>query len=153
MSIRKPALTDEQLLGTDIIIDLHTKAAEQRYKLELDFLDEHKKAAQERGEDPEKAQRDALSLLAQKGWRPSPGLFLDMAYKLSASPKEQKRDEKLAQIEVKRQEVEAAKAGGLSPREAWDQVAKRYGHNSGEALRKALQPNRVNRLARRHLRG
>jgi hypothetical protein len=37
--------------------------------------------------------------------------------------------------------------------EAKAEVAKHWGHNSGEALRKALQPNRVNRRQRRQPRG
>jgi hypothetical protein len=37
--------------------------------------------------------------------------------------------------------------------EAKDEVAKHWGHNSGDALRKALQPNRVNRRSRRQSRG
>ena len=37
--------------------------------------------------------------------------------------------------------------------EAKDEVAKHWGRNSGEALDKALQPNRVNRQSRRQSRG
>ena len=42
---------------------------------------------------------------------------------------------------------------GRPVKEAKDEVAKHWGHNSGDALRKALQPSRVNRRSRRQSRG
>lgn len=66
--------------------------------------------------------------------------------------KREKRENSRIRAELMRADLEAAKAK-KPVTEAKAEVAKRWGRNSGEALRKALQPNRLNRRPRRRPRG
>jgi hypothetical protein len=71
------------------------------------------------------------------------------------NPKAVKRRRRLLEAEAKRWVLEQAEALNRQRRvkrprsEALDEVAKVLGHNSGKALNKALQPNRVNRRPHR----
>jgi hypothetical protein len=42
---------------------------------------------------------------------------------------------------------------GVKRSQVWEEMARYFGHNSGEALRKSQQSNRVNRKPRRKPRG
>ena len=72
-----------------------------------------------------------------------------------ADPKAEKCRRRQEKAELLRNVLEISEAkyrqeGVKRPRStAKKQIAKHFGHNSGEALRKALQPNRVNRRPRR----
>jgi hypothetical protein len=76
-----------------------------------------------------------------------------------SDPEAEKRRSRLTKAEWMRADLEATEAmhrqrGVPHPRgKAKGEVASRFGHNSGKALNKALQPNRVNRKPRRTPRG
>jgi hypothetical protein len=66
--------------------------------------------------------------------------------------KREKRENSRIMVEMMRADLELAKAE-KPVAEAKAEVAKRWGRNSVEALRKALQPNRLNRRPRHRPRG
>lgn len=104
--------------------------------------------------------RDAIITLLENGYLPSKGLLkgiaddLYLAYR--ADRQERRRSRSLVRAQFERLDLEqtiaAKRSEGLSEKvavaQARKEVASRWGRNSAGALRKALQPSRMNRRRR-----
>jgi hypothetical protein len=102
------------------------------------------------------ARREAFIALLDTNIPLSPSTRRFLKWELTSkwwpNKRREKRESYRIRAEMMRAELEAAKAEKPAA-EAKAEVAKRWGRNSGEALRKALQPNRLNRRPRRWPRG
>ncbi|MGZ5915077.1 MAG: hypothetical protein ACXWJU_07095 [Hyphomicrobium sp.] len=133
---------------------------EARRRFEDEFIDGCAKDAWESGRDPEEAFRGAVMLLLSNGYQPSKGLRTLITWELSLTwwpdGKARRRAQSEMRVEAERLDLEQTiarkRSEGLGDKvavaQARKEVASRWGRNSAGALRKALQPNRMNRRQR-----
>jgi hypothetical protein len=133
---------------------------EARERFEESFIDGYAQDMQESGKDPEDAAWQAIVYLLVHGYQPSRRLLKLIAYELKLllwpDAKERRRYRSLLRTEAERRDLEATiarkRSEGLGEKDAVLQARKEVAHrwlrNSDQALRKALQPSRVNRQSR-----